>query len=98
MTIQRLKFMPYAQAHIEEYNGNIFLISYRTKVACLTRDRFIECYGLYSRTTIRHIGAFMKEYGRGKYGTQLNYYDAKKAYLGHYAINVDTGEIHDLPY
>lgn len=39
MTIKKLLFMPYAQAHVEiDKDGNIYLFSYRTLVITLTAD------------------------------------------------------------
>ena len=88
MTIKKLQYMPYAQAHVEQYdNGDRFLVSYCTTVVSIDKDGWLECYGTYSRTTIRHISAFMREYGHGR-----DYYTAKSAYLHDYAINIYTGE------
>jgi hypothetical protein len=93
MTIKKLTAMPYAQAHIEIDNDrNIHLFSYVTLVATITNDGWLTVYGLYSRTTCKHISAFMKEYGGGI----LTYYGAKAAYEGNYRINIHTGEIEEL--
>ena len=87
-----LKYMPYAQAHVEKYeDGMVALISYRTGIIQIDAEGWLKCSGLYSRTTIRHISAFMKEYGNG-----LSYYSAKDAYVNNYAINIYTGEIIEL--
>lgn len=70
-----LHYMPYSQATVRTHSdGTVDLISYRTHVARVNPDGSIECYGLYSATTRRHIGAFAKEHG-------LTYYDFKNAYL-----------------
>lgn len=97
MTIKKLELMPYAQAHVEiDAAGNTYLFSYRTLVIELTADGWLTCTGTYSRTTIRHIGAFMREYVEWPNGTRADYYTAKSAYLGNYRLNVNTGEVEDI--
>lgn len=97
MTIKKLASMPYAQAHVEiDEDGNKYLFSYRTMVIELTADGWLTCTGTYSRTTIRHIGAFMREYVEWPNGERGDYYTAKNAYLGKYRLNVETGEVEDL--
>lgn len=87
MKITKLANHPYAQAQVNSYyDGDITMISYNTPVI-LIRDGWLECTGLYSRTTIKHIGWFMREYGFGDY--QL----AKSLYLNDYKMNIHTGEI-----
>jgi hypothetical protein len=89
--------MPYAQAHVEiDEDGNKYLFSYRTLVIELTADGWLTCTGTYSRTTIRHIGAFMREYVEWPNGERGDYFTAKNAYLGKYRLNVETGEVEDL--
>ena len=69
-----------AQCRVEIYETEqaktITLISYTTQVCHIklykTGERKIACNGLYSRTTMKHIGWFAREYGDG-----LNYYDFK---------------------
>ena len=97
MTIKKLAYMPYAQAHVEiDDDGNKYLFSYRTLVIELTADGWLTCTGTYSRTTIRHIGAFMREYVEWPNGMHGDYFTAKNAYLGNYRLNVETGEVEDL--
>jgi len=97
MTIKKLASMPYAQAHVEiDEDGNKYLFSYRTMVIELTADGWLTCTGTYSRTTIRHIGAFMREYVEWPNGERGDYFTAKNAYLGKYRLNVETGEVEDL--
>ena len=80
--------MPYAQAHVKiDNNGNIFLISYKTLVASIDKDGWIQCRGLYSRTTIRHISAFASEY------TPFDYYTFKRLYLDKIIMNMYSGEV-----
>ena len=74
MEIKALKFVPYGQAKVIIADGVITLRSYATDVARI-QDGFLIVYGLYSRTTIRHISAFVKEYISG-----ADYYTAKKCY------------------
>ena len=97
MIIKKLASMPYAQAHVEiDEDGNKYLFSYRTMVIELTADGWLTCTGTYSRTTIRHIGAFMREYVEWPNGERGDYFTAKNAYLGKYRLNVETGEVEDL--
>ena len=92
-TITNLKTMPYAQAHIVRDNGGATLISYVTPVATLDNQGWLTVYGLYSMTTRKHIGAFMKEYAPAPFD---NYQTAKAAYEGGYRINLYTAEIREL--
>lgn len=88
--IKKLKFMPYAQAQVIEFDdGSMSLISYTTSVAHLSKNGFLTVYGLHSMTTRRHIGAFIKEYSNGT----IDYSFARKAYDGNYSINIFTGEV-----
>lgn len=92
ITIKKLSAMPYAQAHVEIHeNGNIALFSYVTLVATIDNEGWLTVYGLYSSTTRKHIGAFVKEYTNGV----LNYQNAKAAYNGNYRLNINTGEVDD---
>ena len=97
MTIKKLSAMPYAQAHVE-IDGlcNRYLFSYTTLVAKITSDGWLTCYGLYSRTTRRHIGAFMREYVKYPNGEPGSYHDAERCYKNNYRFNVETGEIEFL--
>ena len=94
MTIKKLFYMPYAQAHVEiDSSNNAYLFSYKTLVIQLTADGWLTCTGTYSPTTRKHIGAFMKEYVSYPNGEHGSYYDAKKAYFGDFDFNVKTGEV-----
>lgn len=89
-TIRKLKAHPYANAHIEILeNGDIFLFSYSTLVACVV-DKWLTIRGLYSATTRKHIGAFMEEFNYG------DYYTAKSLYNDGYSLNVETGEVEEI--
>jgi hypothetical protein len=88
MTIKKLTTMPYAQAHVEiDEQGNINLFSYVTLVASIDSDGWLTINGLYSQTTRRHIGCFMKEYANSDYAT------AKLLYNDNYKMNLHTGEL-----
>lgn len=91
ITRTKLTFMPYAQATvIIDDKNNITLRSYATDVIYLDNEGFLTVTGLYSMTTRKHIGAFMKEY------TPFDFLQAKKCYEGKYKFNIYTGEIVDL--
>ena len=70
MTTRKLKNHEYAQAHvvIENDGDSIIyrLVSYETHVATVHETAagwFLDCYGLYSMTTRRHIGWFLDDIG-----------------------------------
>lgn len=88
---KKLSLMPYAQACVLiEDDGTIYLISYRTYVCKISPDGRVECMGLYSMTTRKHISAFMREY------TPFDYETAKKLYENDETINIFTGEIEKM--
>ena len=87
-TTEKLKFMPYAQAHIVRQPNAVVLVSYRTAVAAIIGGQLV-CNGLYSRTTIRHIGAFCKQFG-------TDYYTAKKCFKEHLQYDIVTREFTPL--
>lgn len=85
---KNLKYCPYGQAYVNiDEHGAIELVSYTTTVIVIDPQGWLTCTGTYSRTTIKHISAFMKEY------TNLSYYDAKDAYRNNHTINIYTGEV-----
>ncbi len=63
--VRTLRKMPYAQAKVWDYSdiGRDIreLQSYRT-VVIIVIDGWMECMGLYSMTTRKHISAFLWEY------------------------------------
>ena len=86
-----LKVMPYANAYVKKYDdGKIVLVSYTTEVIRIDADGWIECTGLYSATTRRHISRFMDEY------TDRDYYFAKKLYTDGIKFNLNTGEVKEV--
>lgn len=86
--IKKLNAMPYAQAHIEVDDcGNSYLFSYTTLVAQI-EEGYLTVFGLYSQTTRRHIGAYVKEMT-----PYFTYANAKAAYEGNYSIHIENGDI-----
>ena len=87
-TFRTLSAMPYAQATVIMYdNGYIGLRSYQTLVAMIDVDGWLTVRGLYSATTRRHIGCFVKEYAN------IDYQTAKRIYENGYGYNIYTGEV-----
>ena len=76
----------YAATYVRIYdNDKVELVSYTTTVITITPDGWLSCNGLYSMTTIKHIGWFMRERG-------MTYQLAKQLYLDNKEYNVYTGE------
>lgn len=89
---RRLAFCPYGSAGVTfSSSGSTVLVSYETAVCEIDSEGWLTCSGTYSVTTRKHIGAFMKEYGRG-----ASYYTAKECYEKGHAFNVITGEVMPL--
>lgn len=81
---------PKAQARKEYYeNSTIILVSYTTNVIVIDSEGWLSVRGLYSATTIKHIGWFMLELGS-------TYQTAKNLYKGHKIMNIFTGEVRDI--
>ena len=63
--VRSLRKMPYAQAKTRDYSDigrdKRVLQSYQTDVI-IVEDGWLECTGLYSMTTRKHISAFLWEY------------------------------------
>jgi len=63
--VKTLRKMPYAQAKVRDYadigRDTRVLQSYATDVI-IVEDGWMECTGLYSMTTRKHISAFLWEY------------------------------------
>lgn len=79
----------YAQTYVRIFDDNtVQLVSYTTTVIEITPDGWLTVTGLYSMTTIKHIGWFMRERG-------LDYFLAKRLYKKNQEYNVYTGEIRD---
>lgn len=89
-TTVRFKNHPKAQVWKWVYpDGHITLVSYGTIVADCDSEGWVRIYGLYSATTRRHIGWFMKELG-------LDYQTAKTIHEECVTINRFTGEVKDF--
>lgn len=90
-TIRNLSAMPHAQAKVLVMdNGSFVLRSYYTGVATLTAEGWLIIHGLYSATTRRHIGCFVKEYAN------LDYQTAKMLCNDGMEYNIHTGEVRNL--
>lgn len=71
---------------IHHTDGAVSLISYQTQVAHIDRDGWLSVYGLYSATTRKHLGWFMRAYG-------FTYQLAKQLVADGLKFNVYTGEV-----
>lgn len=80
-----------AQATVFHHNGQDTLWSYNTPVLFVYADGWVVCTGLYSATTRRHIGWFLKELY-----PMISFADIKAMVEGHYDYNYLTGEIRPL--
>lgn len=80
----------YAQSHIRIFeDGTVQLVSYTTTVIEIDPEGWMTVNGLYSMTTIKHIGWFMRERG-------MTYQLAKRLYNDNMRYNIYTGEIEEL--
>ena len=91
MKVYKFKDHPYAQAQIEEFEIPCdglakILVSYTTVVATIDTEGWLHINGLYSATTRKHIGWFMRELG-------FNYQLAKQLYNDNVEMNIKTGEV-----
>lgn len=87
MTTRKLNGHSSAAATIIFDADCVYLKSYSTIVLKVDGDGWLTVTGLYSRTTIKHIGWFMRE----MFG--LTYYHAKEVYTSGIQFNVYTGEV-----
>lgn len=90
MEIRTLNAMPYANAKVVIDDNGATLISYTTPVATIDRNGWLVINGLYSMTTRKHIGAFMREYAGHDYQTAKHIYEHYERY------NILTGEVESL--
>ena len=89
MKVRKINGHEFAQVKVYEYdNGAKTLVSYTTAVIGINPEGWLEVSGLYSRTTIKHIGWFMRELG-------FSYQLAKQLYMDNKRFNIYTGEIED---
>lgn len=85
----KLKNHPYAQCSVRELiDGSVVFTSYNTDVIYIDKDGWLYVSGLYSATTRKQIGYFLKEYV-----PFLNYYDIKSLYYNKQLLNIYTAEI-----
>ena len=79
----------YAQAQENFFDdGTVQLQSYNTIVIEITPEGWLTCTGVYSMTTIKHLGWFTRERG-------FNYYLAKQMCMDNKEFNINTGEVRD---
>lgn len=77
----------YASTYVRTFeDGTVQLVSYTTTVIEIDSEGWMTVNGLYSMTTIKHIGWFMRERG-------MTYQLAKKIYNDNVKYNIYTGEI-----
>ena len=85
----KLKNHPYAKCSVHLLiDGSLVFTSYNTDVIYIDKDGWLYVSGLYSATTRKQIGYFLKEYV-----PFLNYYDIKALYYNKNILNIYTGEI-----
>lgn len=85
MMIKKFEGHEKAQAYVLTDGANMMLVSYTTPIITLN-DGWLHVNGLYSATTRKHIGWFMKELG-------FTYQLAKQIYNDNMNFNIYTGEV-----
>ena len=84
-----LKNHPYAQCSVRVLlDGSVVFTSYNTDVIYIDKDGWLYVSGLYSATTRKQIGYFLKEYVPA-----LSYQDIKMLYYKKLLCNIHTGEL-----
>lgn len=79
----------YAQTYVRIFDDDtVQLVSYVTTVIEIDPEGWLHVNGLYSMTTIKHIGWFMRERG-------MTYQLAKQLYHDRKDMNIYTGEVRD---
>ena len=85
----KLKNHPYAQCSVRALlDGSVVFTSYNTDVIYIDKDGWLYVSGLYSATTRKQIGYFLKEYVPA-----LTYQDIKSLYYNKCLLNIYTAEI-----
>ena len=85
----KLKNHPYAQCSVRELiDGSVVFTSYNTDVIYIDKEGWLYVSGLYSATTRKQIGWFLKEYV-----PFLSYQDIKSLYYNKSLLNIYTAEI-----
>ena len=85
----KLKNHPYANCSVRVLlDGSIVFTSYKTDVIYIDKEGWLCVSGLYSATTRKQIGYFLKEYVPA-----LSYQDIKSLYYNNRVLNIYTGEL-----
>lgn len=85
----KLKNHPYAQCSVRVLlDGSVVFTSYNTDVIYIDKSGWLYVSGLYSATTRKQIGYFLKEYV-----PFLSFQDIKSLYYNNWLLNIHTGEI-----
>ena len=85
----KLKNHPHAKCSVRVLlDGSLVFTSYTTDVIYIDKDGWLSVSGLYTATTRKQIGYFLKEYVPA-----LSYQDIKSLYYNNGALNIYTGEI-----
>lgn len=85
----KLKNHPYAHCSVRVLNGgSVVFTSYDTDVIYIDKEGWLYVSGLYSATTRKQIGYFLKEYV-----PNLSYQDIKMLYYKNLLCNIYTGEL-----
>lgn len=87
MMIKKLDSHRYSQCHVEIAADTINFFSYSTLV-CRIEEGWLSCTGLYSMTTRKQIGWFLKEYAPA-----ITYQMVKQCFEEDMMINIYTGEV-----
>jgi len=83
-----------ANAYVRIYDDdNMVLFSYDVPVILLETNGWLQCSGLYSMTTRKHIGWFMKNYITLPDGSRGTYQLAKILCTSKHKMNIYTGEV-----
>ena len=85
----KLKNHPYAHCSVRVLiDGSVVFTSYKTDVIYIDNEGWLYVTGLYSATTRKQIGYFLKEYVPA-----LSYQDIKSLYYNNRVLNIYTAEI-----
>lgn len=85
----KLKNHPYAQCSVRVLiDGSVVFTSYKTDVIYIDNEGWLYVTGLYSATTRKQIGYFLKEYV-----PFLSFQDIKSLYYNKCLLNIYTAEI-----
>ena len=84
----KLTAHPHANARIIITPAVTTLVSYSTAVVDIDRNGWLSCSGLYTMTTRKQIGWFLKEYA-----PMITFQMVKKCVETDTMVNIHTGEI-----